>query len=203
MSCSKILRLVLLAPALGAALAARADDAYSNFIPSLVGGFYNVDAQQTIGYQFASGLTGTLTGFTVAIGNNAATGGAQPFTLRLYADSGTNTLGGLLGTYAGLSTGVTAQSATARSVVPATGAAVGLASGAKYWLVASSAQSLGWTRLGNSSVQPGYAANPSPFYANLDSAGFSVQAVPEPVTPAALGLASAALLRRRKAAKAR
>ena len=193
------LRLAALGLFASAALAASALDAFSNIAGPYLPNGYLVDPTQSIGFQFVPTLSGTVSGFTVAM--NADNGSASAaYALDLYADDGADRLGALLGTYAGLSNGENFTTATGFSVVPALGAPVGIASGVKYWLVASSANSLIWNDAGGAAAQRTYYTDSgAPRYDNLSAGAFSVQVVPEPASLAALGLGVAAFARRRRA----
>ncbi len=191
-----------------AALSAHALDAFNNLGPAPAS--YStpnqglvIDVRTSQGPQFTAMATGALTGFQIAMNNNDRNG-PEAYALSLYADSGSNTLGSLLGTYSGMSTGVDYRTTTsALSSVAAPGAGVTIQSGAKYWLVASTAVSdgeLAWNA-SLTGVGPRYLNGR---YDTLNTPAFSVQVTPqptpEPATFAALGLGALAMLRRRKRA---
>ncbi len=197
----KTLRVASLLVLVSSSLAACAADAFSNLAAAPnrydVGGGWIVGSNYTPGFQFTSALSGALTGFQVAINDYRGTGA---FTLDLYRDSGSDTFGTLLGSYAGTSTGVTYSQTSALTAVAASGPT--LTTGSRYWLVASgtSIDQLGWNLnadLGSSLVYKNGT------YESGFTAAFSVQV--DPITSAVPGPAAALpfalmALRRRKRA---
>ncbi len=191
-----------------AALSAHALDAFSNLAPApdsyatasvLVGGPFSQ------GFQFTSGLSGGLAGFRVAM-NDFTTPNA--FTISLYADSGSNTLGALLGAYSGVSSGaVYGSTHSALATVAASGPS--LTAGGKYWLVASATRSnqVTWALSYGPKTTLTYSNGMYNAHYGVTSLGaFSVQVQPiSPAVPgpAALGpFALGALATRRKRRRA-
>lgn len=180
---------------------AHAADAFSNLAFPIVGGNYVLGDvyQQKIGYRFTSSLTGALTGFNVAIGNTWGDRSPRPFTLSLYSNGASDTLGTLFGTFSGLSTGEY-PATNAVATVAATGPS--LSSGSQYWLVVStdSSSALTWNIANGASDLPGYSSNIfGTSYGSFPPGAFSVQVnpVPEPATVIALGAGALALVRRK------
>lgn len=194
------------------ALAAHAVDAFSNLTPAPVRYNQNVGTgvgdfsrfglpPQVEGFRFATVVGGTLTGFQVAMNNLNRSGNPEAYTLRLYTNSATNTLDTLLGTYSATSTGVEfGNTASALSIVSATGGAVTIQSGAEYWLVASSGATLSWNATTSLSIGPAYDNGN---YPSGYTGAFSMQVTPAvtstPGPLAALPFALIALRRRKKA----
>lgn len=187
----------------GVAGSAHAADAFSNVDPSFTpGSGYAVGGgfQSVIGYRFTSGLTGSLTGFKLAINNVQSAQGVQyPFEVSIYTNSASDTLGTLLGTFSGLSTGNYPATPTLATVVAS---GPDLVANSQYWLVASSTSQVTWnTPFNGASNLPGYySTNGNPGYGTEYPGGFSVQVtpVPEPTTFVALGMGGLAFVRRRK-----
>lgn len=190
--------------ATGAFSLARADDAFSNLSPNP--GAYNagsswfINPTQTQGFQFTTTATGILTGLQIAMNNVSTADGRAAFSVGLYANSGTDTLGTLLGTYSGASTGANYQTATsALASVAVGGSPVTITAGSKYWLVASSGNFLAWNTSLSGRARH-YQAGSGYYFDGSTSSAFSVQVnpVPEPVTSLALGLGAMALIRNRR-----
>ena len=153
---SILFRLVLLGLTLSTAAAGPALDAFSNLFPTpevyshqfgySIGDYtqngYGIEYQ---GFQFTTTASGILSGFQLAMNESDASTGLAPYTLELRSNGTGDTLGSVLGTYTGLSTGeeINAPKSLLSSVV-ATGAPVSIESGTRYWLVAYSAASLAW-----------------------------------------------------------
>lgn len=194
--------------ALVAAAGAHAVDAYSNLgsgsalYQGDIDAAYFVSPTQVpfLGFQFVPTASGTLAGFRLAIND---IGNARPFSLSLYEDSGTGTLGKSLGTYGGTSTGrVFFDTTSALATVTATGPR--LTQGTKYWLGLSTSSfdnQVAW----NYSLATSGTRDLDGRYSTGPLGAFSVQVnpVPEPASWAALGVGAAGLTRRRKKASAR
>lgn len=190
------------------ALSAHADDLYSSLGPSPSS--YSSDGAYVIGngysqaFRFTATATGALSGFTLAM-NNLRSNGPTGYTIRLYSDSASS-LGSVLGTYSGTSTGVNYYDTTsALSTVGASGPEVTITSGTRYWLWVASSGSLGLNYAnagsGRRYVEDAYSnyylddAHRAAFSLQLRSADPS--AVPGPA--AALAFALIALRRRKRA----
>ncbi len=197
------LRPALLLALASAALSAHAEVAFSNKPAGdyLASGFGI--GPETRGYQFASTATGLLTGFDVSV-NNGSSSDHRPFTLKLYADAG-GTLGTLLGSFAGLSSGLGFYSRTSGYESVAAGGVV-LRSGASYWLVASSPTRVIWQRTERTWMRSliDYDGSGNYYYGTSVASIFSVNVDPSvtsivPGPAAALPFALMALRRRKRA----
>lgn len=211
------MRYILVLASLAAIVtAAHADDAYSNFGPNNLSdsslrsgiGANSLFYFSSDGFQFTPTISGTVTSLTAAIHNSTASG-TIPFTLALYSDSGSNTVGTQLGSWAATAATATDADDSTNSVAVASASGVSLTAGTTYWLVATNpdsnkANALSW----NSAVSYSgslsdhlryYVRNGTPSY-STGLGAFSVQVapVPEPTTIAALGLGLVTILRRRR-----
>lgn len=83
-------------------------------------------------FQFTSSASGSVSGISVALSKfSSYTGTGTVPTFDLFTDSGSNTIGGLLGTWTGVM-----PTANLGSVQSLTGGSATLNAGGKYWLVA-------------------------------------------------------------------
>ena len=201
-------RLSLVAMILGAALSASAVDAFSNLEGTYDKTGSVVSPYATVGFRFASALTGPLTGFRASMNNLSTTDGApRAFAFSLYTSTADDRLGTLLGSYAGLSTGK-AYNRAKKEIASVAASGPTLTAGTSYWLVATSQEQLVWNWVDHGVTMPTTytisegAAN----YGNYNAGAFSVQVgsasrvnpVPESASMAALGLGVLALVRRRR-----
>lgn len=188
------------------ALSAQALDAFSSLDPapnrySNVTA-YDVSSSDDQGFQFVTTAGGTLTGFQVAM-NNLTDLTPTAFNFSLYTDSGSDTLGSLLGSWVGTSTGVSYPATnSALASITATGPAINLTSGTKYWVYATPVDpnSVVFWSGANSGTTTHLMGG---FYGSGSiQAAFSVQvrsAVPGPA--AALAFAVGTVRRRKKASR--
>lgn len=200
---------------LSLASAAHADEAFSNLDPApnsysstlnRVVGIGSVQPHLIQGTQFTSTASGIVSSISVAMNNyQTDIGTMAPFTLKLYANSASDQLGTLLGSYSALSTGLLWFGTSDALVEVAAGSpSVTLASGTKYWLVAEGAgnSSLAWSVSNRTTVMNHLTMSEGDtvYTASAFSDAFAVHVtpVPEPATLAALGLGLTAFLRRRK-----
>lgn len=193
--------------ALSVAASTQTVDAFTNLdpAPNVYGtggnGTYSINAAQTQGFQFTATGAGVLSGFKAALNNASPGEGLLGLSLELYADSGADRLGTLLGSYGGVSTGSYFAGATSTlASVAATGTPVPIVTGAKYWLVAASGNALGWNSANSSALHPRVSRNNPDTYSEASYAAFSVQVtpVPEPASFATLGLGALAVIGRKR-----
>lgn len=203
-----LFRTSLLLSALGAALVAHAVDAFSNLKPApnvYINAGVTIAAGTSFGHQFTATSTGTLSSIQVAMNNLGRNTTKLPFTLSLYRDSGGNSLGDLLGSFAAQTPGYEGggDGATLASVATP-GSSAEIVNGANYWLVARvdpGQTSVFWNLVSDlASRRTYYSDASSQGYYTRNQSAFAVQVnpVPEPTTMAALGLGALALLRRRR-----
>ncbi len=178
------LRLSLLAAAATSALAAQAQDAYSNIQGPVSPGAQVVSpATGPVGFQFTSRVSGRLSSVTLAIGSQnggpyagAGLSTAQSFTILVCADAN-GSIGAVLGSYAAKTKAYYAKGGLV--VVPAPGAT--LTAGKKYWLVARSSDAVMWNYAAPQASQYGYFESYGyPVYGAAQSSAFSVQVEAKP-----------------------
>lgn len=176
--------------------AAHAVDAYSNKpVGDFSGDGYQINSGQSIGYLFMSSATGSVSSIDVAV-NDFLSSGSLPFTVELYSDN-SGTLGSLLGSFSGMTTGSPYPVTSGYNTVPVSG--VSLTSGSSYWLVAKANDSLYWNWVDGGSTQlAAYSFDGTNYtYDTLTAGVFSVSLSTVPGPTAAVPFALMALRRRR------
>jgi hypothetical protein len=181
-------------------------DAYSDF--SAGNTFDNLSGWVVGSYvpafQFQSTLSGSLTGFEVAMGDYEISGD-QPYTVNLYADPGGSTSGegALLGSWTGTTDGAYYYGMTSADVDSISAGGVSLVAGDYYWFEVSDGPTYGNLALDWSNYATGpMLENDSPYGTTDTDGAFSVQATasttpsPAALVPFALGLIG--VVRRKK-----